>query len=63
VAALAKEAEIFIHECPFPIFLMSSTTHDAKKLGIMIEIQGVKRIVLTHLYPQVAGCKEEMSNR
>ena len=29
----------------------------------MIKNQGVKRMVLTHLYPQAAGCEDEMAEQ
>ncbi len=42
---------------------MSRTTALPKNLGSLIANQGVKRIVLTHLYPEAAGCEDEMAEQ
>jgi ribonuclease BN (tRNA processing enzyme) len=63
VAALAKGADLLIHECSFPEPFDVTNHTTPKKLGNLIKNQGVKRVVLTHLYPQAAGCEDEMAEQ
>ena len=63
VAALAHGADLLIHECSFPEPFDVTNHTTPKKLGSMIKNQGVKRIVLTHLYPQAQGCEDEMAEQ
>jgi ribonuclease BN (tRNA processing enzyme) len=63
VAALAKEADLLVHECSFPEPFDVTNHTTPKKLGSMIRNQGVKRVVLTHLYPQAQGCEDEMAEQ
>ena len=63
VASLAKEADLLIHECSFPEPFDVSNHTTPKKLGSMIKNQGIKSVVLTHLYPQGAGCEDEMAEQ
>jgi ribonuclease Z len=63
VAALAHGADLLIHECSFPEPFDVTNHTTPKKLGCMIKNQGVKRIVLTHLYPQAQGCEDEMAEQ
>lgn len=63
VAALAKEADLLIHECSFPEPFDVTNHSTPKKLGSMIKNQGVKRVVLTHLYPQAQVCEDEMAEQ
>jgi ribonuclease Z len=63
VAALADGADLLVHECSFPEPFDVTNHSTPKKLGRMIRNQGVKRIVLTHLYPQAAGCEEQMAEQ
>ena len=51
VGALAKGADLLIHKCSFPELFDVTNYTTPKKLGNLIENQGVKRMVLTHLYP------------
>jgi ribonuclease BN (tRNA processing enzyme) len=63
VASLAKGADLLIHECSFPEPFDVTNHTTPKKLGSMIKNLGVKRVVLTHLYPQAAGCEDEMAEQ
>jgi ribonuclease Z len=63
VAALAYGADLLIHECSFPEPFDVTNHTTPKKLGSMIKNQAVKRVVLTHLYPQAAGCEDEMAEQ
>lgn len=63
VAALADGADLLVHECSFPEPFDVTNHSTPKKLGRMIRNQGIKRIVLTHLYPQAAGCEEQMAEQ
>jgi ribonuclease Z len=63
VAALARGADLLVHECSFPEPFDVTSHSTPKKLGSMIANQGVKRIVLTHLYPEAAGCEDEMAEQ
>jgi len=63
VAALADGADLLIHECSFPEPFDVTNHSTPKKLGRMIRNQAVKRVVLTHLYPQAAGCEDQMAEQ
>lgn len=63
VAALAEGADLLVHECSFPEPFDVTNHSTPRKLGRMIKNQGVKRIVLTHLYPQAAGCEDQMAEQ
>ena len=63
VAALAKDADLLVHECSFPEPFDVTNHSTPKKLGSMIKNCGVKRVVLTHLYPQAAGCEDQMAEQ
>jgi len=57
---LARGADLLIHECSFPEPYVVTNHSTPKKLGETFRGAGVKRIVLTHLYPQTIGCEAEM---
>ena len=59
VAALAEGADLLIHECSFPEPFDVTNHSTPKRLGRMIK--NVKRVVLTHFYPQAEGCEEDMA--
>jgi len=63
VAALAKGADLLVHECSFPEPFDVTNHTTPKKLGNMLRSLGVKRVVLTHLYPQAAGCEDAMAEQ
>jgi len=63
VAALAKGADLLVHECSFPEPFDATNHTTPKKLGNMLRSLGVKRVVLTHLYPQAAGCEDAMAGQ
>ena len=63
VANLAKEVDLLIHECSFPEPFDVTNHTTPKKLGSMIRNLGIKRVVLTHLYPQAQGCEDEMAEQ
>ncbi len=63
VAALAKDADLLVHECSFPEPFDVTNHSTPKKLGSMIKDCGIKRVALTHLYPQTAGCEDQMAEQ
>jgi ribonuclease Z len=63
VAALAKDADLLVHECSFPEPFDVTNHSTPKKLGSMIRGYGIKRVALTHLYPQAAGCEDQMAEQ
>lgn len=63
VAALAKGADVLVHECSFPEPFDVTNHSTPKKLGRILRNQGIKRIVLTHLYPQATGCEDQMAEQ
>jgi ribonuclease Z len=63
VAALAKGADLLVHECSFPEPFDVTNHSTPRKLGSMLKNQGIKRVVLTHLYPQAAGCEDQMAEQ
>jgi ribonuclease Z len=63
VAALSKDADLLIHECSFPEPFDVTNHTTPRKLGSMIRNLGIKRVVLTHLYPQAQGCEDEMAEQ
>jgi ribonuclease BN (tRNA processing enzyme) len=58
--ALAEGADLLIHECSFPEPFVVTNHSTPLRLGETFRGAGVKRIVLTHLYPQTIGCEEEI---
>ena len=63
VAALAKGADLLVHECSFPEPFDVTNHSTPKKLGSMIKNHGIKRVVLTHIYPQASGCEDLMAEQ
>jgi ribonuclease Z len=63
VAALAKGADLLVHECSFPEPFDVTNHSTPKKLGSMIKNQGIKRVVLTHVYPEAAGFEDLMAEQ
>ena len=63
VAALAEGADLLIHECSFPEPFDVTNHSTPLKLGNVLRCQGVKRVVLTHLYPQAEGHEDEMAEQ
>ena len=63
VTALADGADLLIHECSFPEPFDVTNHSTPLKLGNMLRNQGVKRVVLTHLYPQAVGHEDEMAEQ
>ena len=63
VAALAKGADLLVHECSFPEPFDVTNHSTPKKLGSMLKNQGIKRVVLTHIYPQASGCEDLMAEQ
>jgi len=60
VRGLAEGADLLIHECSFPEPFVVTNHSTPLWLGRSFRGAGVKRIVLTHLYPQTVGREEEM---
>jgi ribonuclease Z len=58
IAELARGGDLLIHECSFPEPYRVTNHTTPKRLGEVLK--DVKRIVLTHLYPQTIGHEEEM---
>ncbi|HEX7445206.1 MAG TPA: MBL fold metallo-hydrolase [Methanothrix sp.] len=63
VAALAEGADLLIHECSFPEPFDVTNHSTPLKLGNVLRNKGVKRVVLTHLYPQAEGHEDEMAEQ
>ena len=59
IAALAEGSDLLIHDCSFPEPFDVTNHSTPKRLGRMIK--NVKRVVLTHFYPQAEGCEEDMA--
>jgi ribonuclease BN (tRNA processing enzyme) len=59
IAALAEGADLLVHECSFPEPFDVTNHTTPKKLGRLVK--NVRKIVLTHLYPQAQGHEEEMA--
>jgi ribonuclease BN (tRNA processing enzyme) len=61
---LAKGADLLIHECSFPDDMMDiarKTNHSAaSEVGEVADRAGVKKVVLTHLFPQYKGREKEL---
>ena len=61
---LAKGADLLIHECSFPddmVKLARRTNHSAaSEVGEVANQAGVKKVVLTHLFPLWKGREKEM---
>ncbi|UEC41900.1 MAG: Ribonuclease Z [Methanothrix sp.] len=57
---LAEGADLLVHECSFPEPFSVTNHSTPRRLGLNLKGAGVKRIVLTHLYPQTIGREEEM---
>lgn len=61
---LTKDADLLIHECSFPddmIELARRSNHStASEVGEVANEAGVKRVVLTHLFPLWKGREKEM---
>jgi ribonuclease BN (tRNA processing enzyme) len=61
---LAKGADLLIHECSYPddmVELAKQTNHTAaSEVGEVANQAGVKKVVLTHLFPLWKGREKEM---
>lgn len=58
IAEMAEGTDLLIHECSFPEPFKVTNHSTPRKLGNLI--RGVKRVILTHLYPETHGHEEEM---
>ena len=58
--SLAEGSDLLVHECSFPEPFVVTNHSTPRRLGENFRGAGVKRIVLTHLYPQTIGCEAEM---
>lgn len=63
VAALADGSDLLIHECSFPEPFDVTNHTTPLKLGNVLRNQDLKRVVLTHLYPQAEGHEDEMAQQ
>ncbi len=59
IASLSEGADLLIHECSFPEPFEVTNHTTPRKLGSLIT--GVKKIVLTHLYPETRGHEKDMA--
>jgi ribonuclease Z len=59
VAALADGADLLIHECSFPEPFDVTNHTTPRKLGRLLK--NVRRVVLTHFYPEAQGHEDEMA--
>lgn len=61
---LAKGADLLLHECSFPddmIELARRTYHSsASEVGEVAKETGVKKVILTHLFPPIKGRESEL---
>lgn len=57
---LAEGADLLVHECSFPEPFVVTNHSTPRRLGLTFNGAGIKRVVLTHLYPQTIGCEAEM---
>jgi ribonuclease Z len=57
---LAEGADLLVHECSFPEPFVVTNHSTPRRLGLTFNGAGIKRIVLTHLYPQTIGLEAEM---
>ena len=57
---LAEGADLLVHECSFPEPFVVTNHSTPRRLGETFRGAEIKRIVLTHLYPQTIGCEAEM---
>jgi ribonuclease BN (tRNA processing enzyme) len=61
---LARGADLLIHECSFPDDLVKTariTAHSvASDVGEVANRAGVKKVLLTHLFPQCKGREQEL---
>ncbi|VVB70781.1 Ribonuclease Z [uncultured archaeon] len=62
VAALAAGADLLIHECSFPEPFDVTNHSTPRKLGNLLCGVAIKRVVLTHLYPQAQEHEDEMES-
>lgn len=60
VAGLAEGADLLIHECSFPEPFEVTNHSTPRKLAEVLKGLNVKRLVLTHLYPEANGLEAEM---
>lgn len=60
IRLLAEGADLLVHECSFPEPFVITNHATPRRLGLTFKGAGVKRIVLTHLYPQTVGFEEAM---
>jgi ribonuclease Z len=59
--ALAEGADLLLHECSFPDERGETPTHTIpRQLGEVATKARVKKVVLTHLFPECAGKEDEM---
>jgi ribonuclease BN (tRNA processing enzyme) len=61
VIALAAGSDLLLHECSFPEPFEVTNHTTPRRLGNLLKNVDVKRVVLTHLYPQAQGYEEEMA--
>jgi len=66
LAELAKDADLLIHECSFPDEMLEMariTSHStASEVGAIANQAGVRKLVLTHLFPVWKGRENEIVN-
>lgn len=58
-----KGAELLIHECSFPDGFDVTNHTTPRSLGEMIKGLPIKKVVLTHLYPETKGFEDQMKKR
>lgn len=63
VAALADGSDLLIHECSFPEPFDVTNHTTPRRLGNILRNHDLKRVVLTHLYPQAEGHEDEMAEQ
>nr|MBC8374659.1 MBL fold metallo-hydrolase [FCB group bacterium] len=62
VIAMATDSDVLIHECPFPPSMGTIPDHTtATQVGEVASKAGVKTLVLTHLFEEVVGEEDDIS--
>lgn len=60
MAEFARGCELLVHECSFPDGHEAPNHTTPRALGRLIAESNLKKLVLTHFYPQVEGGEQEM---
>ncbi len=59
IMELGKECDLMIHECSFPVDFEVTFHTTPSTLRPLLKNSGIKKLYLTHLYPQMQGKEQE----